>query len=77
MKVVLPALTGQGYDHLAIREQIDALQIELDQIIGNHATTAMNAATRRKRRMSAAARARISAAAKARWAKLKAQKAGK
>ena len=54
---------------VAIRERIDSLQRDLDQITGAQAAPERNGAPRRKkRRMSAAARARISAAAKARWA---------
>jgi len=54
---------------VAIREQIESLQNELARIIGAQAAPAENGAPRRKkRRMSAAARARISAAMKARWA---------
>ena len=55
---------------VAIRERIDGLQRDLDRITGAQAAPVRNGAPRRrKRRMSAAARARISAAMKARWAK--------
>src|ERR1043166_1793376 len=55
---------------LAIRERIDGLQRELDRITGAQGAPASNGGPRRrKRRMSAAARGRISAAMKARWAK--------
>src|ERR1041385_206204 len=55
---------------VAIREQIDGLQRELNRITGVQTRSASNGAPRRrKRRMSAAARARISAAMKNRWAK--------
>ena len=56
---------------VAIRERIDGLQRDLDRITGLQAAPVRNGASRRKkkRRMSAAARAKISAAAKARWAK--------
>jgi len=53
---------------VAIRERIDRLQRDLDRITGAQAAPIKNGA-RGKRRMSAAARAKISAAAKARWAK--------
>ena len=58
---------------VAIRERIDGLQRDLDRITGAQAAPVKNGAPRRKqkRRMSAAARAKISAAAKARWAKRK------
>jgi len=55
---------------VAIRERIDGLQRDLDRITGAQAAPVKNGAPRRKKgRMSAAARARISAAMKARWAK--------
>ncbi len=55
---------------VAIRERIDGLQRELDRITGVQTRSVSNGAPRRKkRRMSAAARARISAAMKDRWAK--------
>src|SRR6266571_3819050 len=55
---------------VAIRERIDGLQRDLDRITGLQAAPVRKEAPRRrKRRMSAAARARISAAMKARWAK--------
>src|SRR5256885_2367675 len=54
-----------------IRERIDGLYRDLDRINGAQAASIENGAPRRrqKRRMSAAARAKISAAARARWAK--------
>ena len=56
---------------VAIRERIDGLQRDLDRITGAQAAPVKNGAPRRrqKRKMSAAARARISAAMKARWAR--------
>jgi len=55
---------------VSIRERIESLQSQLARITGAQAAPVRNGARRRsKRRMSAAARARISAAAKARWAK--------
>src|SRR2546425_5242857 len=58
---------------VAIRERMDGLQRARDRITGAQAAPVKNGAPRRrqKRRMSAAARAKISAAAKARWAKRK------
>src|SRR5262245_15562294 len=53
----------------AIKEKIDSLQNQLVQLIGSPAVTASRVGARR--RMSRAAIARISAAAKARWAKVK------
>ena len=63
---------------VAIRERIDGLQRDLDRISGAQTESAKNRAPRRKKsKMSAAARAKISAAAKERWAKFRAQKAKK
>ena len=56
----------------SITEQIEELNNELNKLAGGSTTPAKTA--RPKRRMSAAGRARISAAAKARWAKVKGSK---
>jgi ElaB/YqjD/DUF883 family membrane-anchored ribosome-binding protein len=57
-----------------IKDKIDALQSELDKILGSSAPAAKGPVPRKRRRMSAAAKAKISAAQKARWAKEKARK---
>ena len=63
---------------VAIREKIESLEKELSRVIGGGSRPVAAAGPRRKRRgMSAAARAKISAAAKARWAKVRAKKAKK
>lgn len=55
---------------VAIREQIESLESQLARITGAQAAPVKNGARRRrKRRMSAAAKARISASMKTRWAK--------
>jgi hypothetical protein len=63
----------------AIKDKVEALQAELDKILAGHdvGTTVSPASkvSRKKgvrRKMSAAARARIAAGARARWAKAKA-----
>jgi hypothetical protein len=56
----------------SIKETIEELQNELNKLVGGSTTPAKTA--KPKRRMSAAGRARISAAAKARWAKVKGSK---
>jgi hypothetical protein len=56
----------------AIKEQIDALQSELGKILGGASESGNG-----RRTMSASARARIAAAQKARWAKVKGNSAGK
>jgi hypothetical protein len=54
-----------------LRAQIDTLQTEIARILGGHSTVATETVTetgKRKRTMSLAARAKIGAAQKARWA---------
>ena len=58
----------------AIKERIEALEKELNGLLGTSATTSPGKAAGGRRRMSPAARARLSAAAKARWAKINAGK---
>jgi hypothetical protein len=54
-----------------IKEQIQSLENELGRIFGSSIKlVADDAAPKKRRKMSAAGRARISAAAKARWAKV-------
>jgi hypothetical protein len=55
---------------VTIREEIEKLEKELSRIIGGKAEIP-KAAHRKKRKLSAAARAKISARMKARWAKRK------
>jgi hypothetical protein len=55
---------------VAIRSRIDDLETQLGRIVGAQSRAATDAAPARKRRYSAAARARISSAMKARWAKV-------
>ena len=62
---------------VAIWEKIETLEKELSRIIGGQTSTAKAGASPRKRKMSAAARAKISAAAKARWARFRAKKGKK
>ena len=55
-----------------IQEKIQSLQSELNDILGGSDETGTIEAPRKRRKMSAAGRARIAAAARARWAKVKA-----
>ncbi len=54
-----------------IKERIDTLQTELHSILRASGRTANGSPTKQRRKMSAAGRARIAAAARARWAKIK------
>jgi hypothetical protein len=69
--------TVQLRQALQLREEIDSLQTKLDILLGKAAATpapkkkAAASPTRGKRTMSPEARARIGAAAKARWARLR------
>jgi hypothetical protein len=56
----------------AIKEQIQSLETELGRILGSSVKPVVAAAPKKRRKMSAAGRAKISAAAKARWKKAKA-----
>jgi DNA polymerase/3'-5' exonuclease PolX len=57
-----------------IKENIEKLEKELTGILGIPEQMTVGGTIRRHRTMSAAARAKISAAAKARWAKVRAGK---
>jgi hypothetical protein len=63
---------------LSIRRQIDALERRLRGLVGGTGGGGPTAAPRRggKRRLSAAARAKIAAAARARWARFRAGRGG-
>ena len=60
-----------------LKEQIEKLQQELTSLLGAPASSqaAMAVPQPKKRKMSAASRANVAAAARARWAKIKAAKA--
>jgi len=67
---VITNLSSQQLRHIAnLKEKIDSLQNQLDRLIGAAAT-----GPKRKSGMSAAGRARIAAAQRARWAKVKGSK---
>jgi hypothetical protein len=64
--------TGQLRHIIAIKEQIEKLQGQIDSIAADGEIPSPSAVkVPKKRRMSAAARARIAAGARARWAKIK------
>ena len=62
---------------VAIREQMQTLQNELDRLAGGQSASGTNSAApqKKKGKMSAEARAKLSASMTARWAKIKAAKA--
>src|ERR1039458_1387326 len=57
-----------------LKEKIVVLEKELNQLFGSTAKPVAAKVSKKKRKMSAAGRAKIAAAAKARWAKVKGQK---
>jgi hypothetical protein len=57
-----------------LKERIQSLEKELNHLLGSSAAPAVATAPKKKWKMSAAARAKISAAAKLRWAKVKGAK---
>jgi hypothetical protein len=74
MKTILDLSTSKLKQILALKTQIESLQSKLASLAGN-ASPAAPKAFHKKRTMSAAARRKISIAAKARWAKVRAAKA--
>jgi hypothetical protein len=72
---MLNACTDSSIKHAAtIEERIEQLEKDLTGILGIPEPLMICGVVRRRRKMSAAARAKISTAAKARWAKVKAGK---
>jgi hypothetical protein len=63
--------TNQLKSIISIKEQIEKLQGQLDSIVSGNGDPIPPIAGNRRRRMSRAGRARIIAAVKARWAKVK------
>ena len=61
---------------LSIRRQIDALENRLGALLGRTTSSHITTSKSRSRHMSAAARAKIAAAQRARWAKTKAGQDG-
>jgi hypothetical protein len=62
---------------VALKAQIERLQSRLHALAANASAAPAGKAVRKRRKMSAAARRKISLAAKARWAKIKAAKKSK
>jgi len=57
-----------------LKAQIERLQSKLESLAGNSSTGPGRKPGRKRRKMSAAARRKISLAAKARWARVRAKK---
>jgi hypothetical protein len=74
MNDLLQISTGKLQRILAVKKQIEHLEAKLAKLAGAAAPAAATAGPRKRRRMSASARKRISAAATARWAKFRAAK---
>jgi hypothetical protein len=70
MTNLIDLTTSQLSRIIAIKERIETLQRELNSIAGDGGELPMPLKSK-KRRMSAAARARIAAGARARWARVK------
>jgi hypothetical protein len=58
----------------ALKEKIQSLEKELGRILGSPTKPVAHVAPKKRRKMSAAARAKIGAAQKARWAKVNGRK---
>ena len=58
----------------ALKSKIERLQSQLEALAANSSRTPLKKGGRKRRKMSAAARRKISLAAKARWAKVRAAK---
>src|SRR5690348_640095 len=75
MSTTLNSLSPQELRRAAgLKEKIQSLEKKLHQLLGSSTDTAAPAGPRKEHKMSAAGRAKIAAAAKARWAKVRAGK---
>jgi hypothetical protein len=73
MSLPITNLSAQQLRRAAdIKDKIQSLQAELGRILGASEKPATVVAPKKQHKMSAAGRAKIAAAAKARWAKIKA-----
>jgi hypothetical protein len=73
MSTIIHLTPKQLRQAASIKEKIAALEKQLVKLAGSEVAVPAKAG-RKKRRMSAAGRARIAAAARARWARVKAAK---
>ena len=75
MSILLNLTSAQLIKAANIKDKIEALNKELNGLLGSSAPVVKAAKPAKKRGMSAAGRAAVSAAAKLRWAKINAAKA--
>lgn len=74
MKQLLEFSSARLQRAVTLKKKIEKLQVQLARLLGDDTAPAANQAAPKRRKMSAAGRARIAAAAKARWAKFRAAK---
>jgi len=75
MSILLNSLSVQQLRKAAtLKEKIQSLEKMLGQLLGSSTKPVAHAVPKKRWKMSAAGRAKISAAAKARWAKVKGRK---
>jgi hypothetical protein len=74
MKQLLQLSAAKLQQILVVKRQIERLESRLAVLIGSGLPSPGAALVKKKRKMSAAARRKISLAAKARWAKFRAAK---
>ena len=70
MNIILSLSSAQLRHAAELQEKIESLHSELTRLVGGVITTS-TAAPKRRRKMSAAGRAKIAAGQRARWAKVK------
>jgi hypothetical protein len=76
-KALLNLSVAQLKRMATLKAQIERLQSRLEALAANTSSSPGRKVVRRRRKMSAAARRKISLAAKARWARVRAAKKGK
>ncbi|MFZ0826137.1 MAG: hypothetical protein WAO02_01815 [Verrucomicrobiia bacterium] len=75
MSLLLTSLSSKQLRRAAtLKDKIQSLENELGRILGVSTKSITTVAPKKKRKMSAAGRAKIAAAARARWAKVKGRK---
>jgi uncharacterized small protein (DUF1192 family) len=74
MKEILNLSVAKLKRLAALKSKIERLQSQLEAVVTNGSKAPAKPAARKRRTMSAAARRKISLAAKARWAKVRARK---